>query len=130
MNKIERARQFRRSMSPPEVILWQHLRSRPGGFKFRRQRPLGPYFADFYCRSAGVVIEVDGCSHDMGDNPARDQRRDDWMAEKRILTLRFPAAEIMTNIEGVSLRILEVCASRTPSTGSAGPPPRQRPGRK
>jgi very-short-patch-repair endonuclease len=75
MSRIGRARRLRRSMSPPEIALWQYLRARPAGLKFRRQHPIGPYDLDFYCRSAGVAIEVDGDVYDMGENPERDARR-------------------------------------------------------
>ena len=47
-------------MSLPEVLLWQELRRRPGGLKFRRQVPMAPYTADFTCLSARLIIEVDG----------------------------------------------------------------------
>jgi very-short-patch-repair endonuclease len=47
-------------MSLPEVLLWQALRARPGGWKFRRQHPSGPYVADFYCHEARLIVEVDG----------------------------------------------------------------------
>jgi very-short-patch-repair endonuclease len=68
---------------------------RPGGFKFRKQPPLGPYALDFYCRQAGLAIEVDGISHEMGDRPGRDKKRDDWLAQLGIETLRIPAREII-----------------------------------
>jgi very-short-patch-repair endonuclease len=103
-------------MSPPEVRLWQELRTRPGGFIFRRQRPADPYVLDFFCRSAALAIEVDGEAHDMGDNPLRDLRRDAALSRRGIKTLRFPAAEVMSNLEGVLANIVEECASRTPST--------------
>ena len=44
---VKKARGLRREMSLPEVMLWQHLRGRPGGVKFRRQHPVGIYVADF-----------------------------------------------------------------------------------
>ncbi|HEY0115162.1 MAG TPA: endonuclease domain-containing protein [Allosphingosinicella sp.] len=113
---LQRARQLRRAMSPPEVKLWQELRSRPGGFSFRRRRPADPYILDFFCRSAGLAIEVDGDAHDMGGNPIRDIHRDAELARRGIKTLRFPAAEVMRNLEGVLAQIVEECASRTPST--------------
>ena len=46
---VAKARALRRTMSRPEARLWQVLRTRPGGFKFRRQHPAGPYIIDFYC---------------------------------------------------------------------------------
>jgi len=69
MRKVDRyvvvmkAREFRRSPTLPESLLWQHLRQRPHGLKFRRQHPFGPFIADFYCPAARLVVEVDGGSH-------------------------------------------------------------------
>ena len=127
MGGIERARRLRRNMSPPEATLWLALRARPGGFKFRRQHRLEPYTLDFYCHEAGVAIEVDGDAHDMGDNPGRDARRDVWLAERGILTLRFLAADVMGEMEAVVARILDVCASRTPPPSCGrSPSPRNR----
>ena len=127
MSGTERARRLRRRMSPPELALWQHLRTRPSGFKFRRQHPKGPYTLDFYCREAAVAIEVDGDAHDMGDNPARDRRRDAWLGAHGILTLRFLAADVLRALEAVAMRIEEVCASRAPPPPSGrSPSPRKR----
>jgi very-short-patch-repair endonuclease len=103
-------------MSPPEVALWQYLRSRPDSFKFRRQHPLGPYKLDFFCHAAALAVEVDGDAHDMGDNPERDARRDSWVARRGIKTLRFLASDVMGNLDGVAAQIQEECASRCPST--------------
>ena len=123
------SKRLRREMSLPEVLLWRELRARPGGHRFHHQHPAGPYSLDFYCSATALAIEVDGKAHDRGDNPARDARRDAWIAEQGILTLRILAAEILSDIEPALLQIERACASRSPSTGFAGPPPRQRPGR-
>ena len=82
-------------MSPPEASLWQALRRRPDGLKFRRQHPFECYTADFYCASAKLVVEIDGVSHGMGDNPERDCRRDAWMRGQGLLVLRFSAEDVM-----------------------------------
>jgi very-short-patch-repair endonuclease len=116
-------------MSLPEILLWQALRTRPGGFKFRHQHPAGPYSLDFYCMSAGLAIEVDGIAHDMGANPQRDIRRDAWLAEQGIRTLRIAAAEVLDDVEPVLTLIIQECAARSPSTGCAGPPPLRKQGR-
>ncbi len=58
------ARTLRQTANPADQLLWSVLRSRQlGGHKFTRQYPIGPYFADFVCRSCNVVIEVDGNQH-------------------------------------------------------------------
>jgi len=99
-------------MSAPEITLWQVLRCRPGGFKFRRQHPSGPYVADFYCHEARLVIEVDGEAHNHGNRPERDASRDDWFADRGMTTLRIAATDIQKNIEGVTSHILTTAASR------------------
>jgi very-short-patch-repair endonuclease len=126
---VARARNLRRQMSLPEVLLWQALRNRPGGYKFRHQHPASRYALDFYCASAALCIEVDGKAHDMGPNPQRDERRDAWMAEQGIKTIRIPAEEILSDIEPVIIFIQQECAARSPSTGFAGPPPPENRGR-
>ena len=73
---IIKARELRRTMSLPEGLLWQELRKRPGGYKFRRQHPILDFIADFYCPTARLILEVDGAAHDMGDRPRRDVERD------------------------------------------------------
>jgi very-short-patch-repair endonuclease len=86
--------------------LWQILRQRPDGLKWRKQHPAGPYTLDFYCPAAKLVVEVDGHSHGMGDNPARDRRRDAWLREKGLRVLRFDAGDVMKDVESVVTAIL------------------------
>ena len=105
-----RAKANRRALSPPEVRLWLELRKEPGGFHFRRQHAAGPYELDFYCAKARLCIEVDGEAHGFGDRPGRDARRDAWLAERGVRTLRIPAREVMGNLEGVVRHIVEVAA--------------------
>jgi len=98
---VEKARSLRRALTPPEVALWHYLRGRPGGLKFRRQHPIGPFVADFYCPSAKLVIEVDGTAHDMGGNPIRDIERNAWFLAKGFQVLRVPAAEVKADVQAV-----------------------------
>ena len=78
---IETARRLRRGSTPPERVLWKHLRGRRlGGMKFRRQVAMGPYVADFYCAEANLVVEVDGRGHEQ--RTERDRVRDEWMRER------------------------------------------------
>ena len=107
---VAKARALRRTMTPPEAKLWNMLRTRPAELKFRRQHPAGPYVIDFYCPVAKLGIEIDGIAHEMGDNPARDERRDLWLRERGYRILRIPASELRTNAEGVLQHILNVCA--------------------
>ena len=111
---VTRARRLRRQMSLPEVLLWQQLRARPGGFKFRHQHPLGPYTLDFYCHQAALAVEVDGVSHEMGDNPARDEQRDRWVAAQGVMTLRVTAADVLGEMEAVVRLVMHLCRERSP----------------
>ncbi|HYJ29833.1 MAG TPA: DUF559 domain-containing protein, partial [Allosphingosinicella sp.] len=60
-----------------------------GGFKFRHQHPVGGCVLDFSCAAVRLNVEVDGDSHDMGDNPDRDARRDRWLRRRRVTIVRF-----------------------------------------
>jgi very-short-patch-repair endonuclease len=104
-----RAREQRRRPSLPEGLLWQVLRHRPGGFKFRRQHPFDWYVVDFYCPAARLVVEVDGQSHSMGDRPHHDARRDAWLQAQRVRVLRFAAADVMNDLESVVTAITVAC---------------------
>ncbi len=109
-----RAKLLRNTMSLPEVLLWVALKKRPGGFKFRKQHPSGPYVADFYCHEARMIVEVDGATHDFGDQPERDERRDAWFAERGLDVMRIPARELLNDcdavVRGVVARAAERCA--------------------
>ncbi|WP_237219600.1 endonuclease domain-containing protein [Sphingomonas arenae] len=110
-------------MTAPEVRLWSQLRTRPLGFKFRRQHPCGPFVFDFFCREAGLAIEIDGFAHETGNRYARDQQRDEWSRQRGIATLRYTAREVGENLEGVVAHVLDLCAQRTPPPPSAVPLP-------
>jgi very-short-patch-repair endonuclease len=133
-NTVKRARKLRTEMSLPEVKLWEALRKRPGGFKFRRQHSAGEYVIDFYCASCRLAIEVDGSAHDSEQAAARDARRSAWLRSQGVATLRVPARVVLEDIDAAVVRIVEVCRergdrrSRLPRVPlhhpSDGPPPR------
>jgi very-short-patch-repair endonuclease len=93
--KVKFARDLRRAMTKPEVMLWMRLRSRSEGFSFRRQHPIRPYIADFYCARARLIVEVDGEGHGFGDQPYHDEIRDRYFADKQIETMRIAAVDIL-----------------------------------
>jgi very-short-patch-repair endonuclease len=106
---VLRARALRRQPTLPEGLLWRELRKRPGGFKFRRQHPLGWYVVDFYCPAAGLVIEVDGQSHSMGNRAQEDAVRDRWIRQQGLRVIRFPAADVMNDVQSVVTAITLAC---------------------
>ncbi|MEH3105832.1 MAG: DUF559 domain-containing protein [Sphingomonas fennica] len=115
------ARAMRNDPTEPERRLWKHLRaSQIDGFKFRRQSAIGPYIADFYCPTAGLVVEVDGDTH---IDAAADVARDEWFADRGLTTLRVSNRDVIENIDGVLARISAILAASTDRTNSPHPNP-------
>ena len=109
IKQVKRARKLRQAMSLPEVLLWQELRRRPGGFIFRRQFPSQPYTLDFACLAVRLGIEVDGFAHDCGDQPEKDEVRDRILTERGFRMLRIPAVEVQKNMEWCVMGIVAAC---------------------
>jgi very-short-patch-repair endonuclease len=126
LETIVRARRLRRDMTLPEIILWRALRGRAlDGLRFRKQHPMGRCVLDFYLPSARLAVEVDGWAHDLGDNPARDARRDAWLAGQGVRVLRVAARDVLDEdaLAGVLRRIAEEARDRPPPSASRTPPP-------
>ena len=110
-----RARELRNQATPAERRLWTALSNRKiAGHKFSRQMPVGPYFADFLCRETGLVVELDGFSHDL--RQTHDQQRDAFISAKGLTVLRFTNADVMANLDGVTQAIILALEE-------TGPPP-------
>jgi very-short-patch-repair endonuclease len=127
IKQVKRARTLRQKMSLPEVLLWQLLRKRPGGYKFRRQFPFEEVTADFACLGSRLIVEVDGENHGFGDRPRRDASRDTRFEQAGFRVLRIAAREVLKNMDGVVSMIVAACGERGPLHHSAtlsGPPPR------
>jgi len=108
-----RARALRHDATPAERKLWVALHNQQvEGLKFRRQFPLGPYLADFFCISAQLVIELEGASHI--DSAEADARRGAWMRARGIRVLRFSNADVLANLEGVITAIREFVRTTPP----------------
>jgi very-short-patch-repair endonuclease len=106
------AKRLRRKMSLPEVLLWQILRKQPGYIKFRRQHPIGRYVLDFYVVELKLGLEIDGIAHDMGDRPARDETRDQWIESQGIRMIRIPAKDVLADPNAVADSIVRLCTER------------------
>jgi very-short-patch-repair endonuclease len=103
-----RARSLRNAGTTAENRLWYFVRNRNlGGFKFSRQVPIGPYFADFVCRQAGLIVEVDGGQHDSSKS---DERRTAFLVAQGYSVLRFWNTEVIENRDAVCQAILDVIA--------------------
>ena len=98
--KTKLARSLRSQMTEEEKLLWQHVRAkRLDGHHFRRQQIIDGFIVDFYCDSAGLVIEVDGEVHE--NQVEYDAQRDVILKARGLQVLRISNDEIRTNLDGV-----------------------------
>jgi type I restriction enzyme M protein len=84
-----------------------------GGYKFRRQYPVGPYILDFICHEERLVIEVDGSQHLSAKSESKDQERSRFLAQLGLRVLRFDNRQVLLESNGVLSSIL---AALNPST--------------
>nr|WP_083925655.1 endonuclease domain-containing protein [Sphingomonas sp. Mn802worker] len=89
-------------MTLPEVRLWQRLRRRAAGVKFRRQHPIAGYVLDFYCPALRLAVEVGGEAHDRGDRPQRDTRRDAILDANGLTVLHLAAVDVLRDPDAVA----------------------------
>jgi very-short-patch-repair endonuclease len=101
-----RAKRLRRACTDAEARLWEALRDRRlGGWKWRRQAPCGPFILDFLCAQARLVVELDGSQH--AEQQVYDARRTAQLAAMGLRVLRFWNSEVLANLDGVCVSILE-----------------------
>jgi very-short-patch-repair endonuclease len=111
---LERAKRMRREATPPERALWRYLKSdQMNGAKFRRQVVIGPYIADFACRTPlMLVVELDGDTHGMQEN--YDAERSKFLEGRGYRVLRFANRDVLQNIESVLETIAANLNPRSP----------------
>ena len=87
-------------------MLWRAVRNHQiDGHGFRRQTPIGPYFADFVCLAGKIVVEADGCTNETADARIKDAERDAWFRRAGFRVLRFPDELIIGGLPIVIERI-------------------------
>ncbi|MHA4808282.1 endonuclease domain-containing protein [Flavitalea flava] len=92
---FQRAKDLRNRLTVAENVLWDYLRTKPFGCKFRRQHPFREYIAYFYCHQLKLVIEVDGPIHD--NIKKADEERQNIIESEGIKVIRFSNDEIIKN---------------------------------
>ena len=101
--------------------MWMLLRTAPlSQFHFRRQVPLGPYYADFASHAARLVIEIDGATHATDEAIASDARRTAFLEAAGYRVVRFATSQVLGQIDGVASAVLALAgqgfsAGRTPT---------------
>lgn len=101
----ENSRRNRRKQTIAEELLWDRLRGRQLGFKFRRQHPLLDYIADFFCAEANLIIEVDGGYHSEESQMQLDEYRTERLINVGYRVIRFTNEDVCYNIESVLTKI-------------------------
>ena len=102
---FEYARALRKNMTQAESVLWECIRNKKMGVKFRRQHPIDSYILDFYCHECTLGIEVDGSIHEYGDNKLYDAYRTIQLKEYEINIIRFRNEDVLDDLEAVLKRI-------------------------
>lgn len=103
------ARENRKAMTEPETRLWLQLRAgRFESVKFRRQKVIGSYIADFAANDPKIIVELDGDSH--AGQEAYDATRTEFLEAEGYYVLRFINADVMTNMDGVLTKLAEIVA--------------------
>jgi very-short-patch-repair endonuclease len=110
-----RSRDLRKNMTDAERKLWSVIRMKQiNGLQFYRQKPIGDYIVDFYCPAAKLVIEVDGGHHLELGAVRYDRIREEFLKRQGLEVIRFTNLDVLENIEGVVLKILETTEKKIP----------------
>lgn len=101
------AHENRKTLTKSAVYMWKYILSKKQmrGYKFRRERPILNYIADFACLELLLVIEVDGITHHNDEAKERDERKDRKLAEIGFTVLRFDGFKVLNNLKEVRKEI-------------------------
>jgi very-short-patch-repair endonuclease len=113
-------RYLRKNLTRAEVILWQRLKRKQLGFKFRRQHGIGPYVVDFYCAKLNLIIELDGTVHGIREIKLKDKIRQEFLENNGFVVKRYNNSMVFQNISSVILDIYNTCMRLTSLSPSLG----------
>ena len=106
------ARSLRRRQTDAERVMWQLVRRRQLGAKFRRQHPIEPYVLDFYCHELRLAVEVDGAGHMQPTKRAEDHQRSAALQAQGIRVIRFTNIEVLRETDAVAEALWLACEER------------------
>lgn len=96
----DKAKSLRKAGLLHEVLLWNELKAaKLNGLDFDRQKIIGNFIVDFFCAEKGVIIEVDGCSHD--EKQIEDAKRDKYFESLELEVIRILAKDVLQSKETV-----------------------------
>ena len=85
---------LRNNTTLAEAVLWKYPQNKQCfGYHFRRQKVIGKYIVDFYCPKLGLIIEIDGSSHDTKAD--YDENRDKYLQSLGLTVLHLDNAEVL-----------------------------------
>ncbi len=102
----DRARSLRKAGNLPEVLFWMQVnKSQFHGLDFDRQKIIGNYIVDFYCKALGLVVEIDGITHEGQEE--EDDIRENWLIDKGYRVIRFTSTAVKDNMGQVLTELKE-----------------------
>ena len=107
----QKAKEMRENMTEAETVLWEALKSKHIGDKFRRQHIIGNFIVDFVCLSKRLVIEVDGGYHTDDTQQGLDEGRAEELKQLGFEVIRFTNEEVLNNLDKVVHQITEKLSS-------------------
>ncbi|MDB5228088.1 MAG: hypothetical protein JWN78_2281 [Bacteroidota bacterium] len=95
------AKNLRNDSTSAEIKIWSELlrAKQMMGFRFLRQRPIGKYIVDFFCKELKLIIEIDGVTHHYEDVCEKDIAREKYLKLLGYSILRFSDDEIINDID-------------------------------
>ena len=116
-NNIDNAREHRKNPTEAEAALWEMLRRKSLGYRFRRQHLIDSYIVDFVCLERSLIIEVDGGYHTTEDQKEADKERTKRLEELGFQVIRFTNEEVIANTDKTLSKIQSFCDAKVPSLG-------------
>lgn len=113
---INNARENRKNPTEAEDALWQMLRDKGIGYKFRRQHLIDRFIVDFVCLEKSLIVEVDGGYHENQEQVEADKQRTEILNNLGYTVIRFKNEEVIADTDNVLNKIKYSCASQVPST--------------
>ena len=100
------AAQLRSRGTKSEILLWNQLKGgQLNGLRFIRQKPIGDFIVDFYCKEVGLVIELDGLSHQCNEVMDLDERKQSYLESIGLKVIRFEDEDVIRDIRNVMMVI-------------------------
>ncbi|MDD2730801.1 MAG: endonuclease domain-containing protein [Candidatus Portnoybacteria bacterium] len=100
-SQIKLRKDLRQKQTKAELLLWQRIRNKQLGYKFRRQHGIGPYVVDFYCPKAKAIVEIDGDIHFYEQNIKADKQREEYLKSQGLIVKRYTNLDVIKNISNV-----------------------------